>query len=477
MTQQTHITYQKHTHKPMTTAHLAQTMSLLEMNNEELVEKIEGELANNPALDLVEDQQCPTCNRKLYRNSPCPFCSFSSSMGFDSPIVFISPRNEFYSTSYSHEEKIPYEELSPEVEDLPSYVLNQIRSDLDPKECSIATHILTRLDSDGLLRTPLLEIAQYHHIPVASVKRILSIIQRSDPLGVGAKDPQEALLVQLETISKTQSVDPLIFQAISKGFFELSHQQYKSLAKRLNTSINHVEKIKKFIGDNLNPYPARTHWGTIRHHTDSHLHRYHKPDVYITCLKNEDEPQLIVEIVWPIKGTLRINPAFHKALSQAPPEKIEQWNSDYQKAHLLIKCLGQRNHTLVKMMQKLVIKQREFILKGNAYSKPITRAKLAEELNVHESTISRSVSGKSVQLPSGQIIPISLFFDRSLHIRTEMKEIIANETKPLSDTKISELLSNRGYNIARRTVAKYRSMEGILPAHLRNRQKVNEIKK
>ncbi len=471
MTQQTHLTYQKHSHKPLTTAHLAQTMSLLEMNNQELVEKIEGELAKNPALDLVEGQHCPTCNRKLYRNSPCPFCSFSSSVNFNTPIVFISPRNEYYSRSYPYEDEIPNEELSPEAEDLPTYIFKQIGSDLSPTERPIVNHILSSLDSDGLLRTSLIEIAQYHHVPISSVKKTLSIIHRSDPLGVAAKDPQEALLIQLEVISETQSVDPLIYKAISEGFDELSRQQFKSLAKLLNTSVNHIHKIVNFISENLNPYPARTYWGTVRHHTESTPQRYHQPDVYISCLNGEDEPQLIVEIVWPISGTLRINPAFQKALSQASPEKSEQWNSDYQKAHLLIKCLGQRNHTLVKMMQKLAIKQRDFILKGSSFSKPITRAEVAEELNVHESTISRSVSGKSVQFPSGQILPISQFFDRSLHIRTAMKEIIANESKPFSDAIIAKLLSEQGYNIARRTVAKYRSMEGILPGHLRNNKK------
>ena len=119
-------------------------------------------------------------------------------------------------------------------------------------------------------------------------------------------------------------------------------------------------------------------------------------------------------------------------------------------------------------MPKLANKQRDFILKGDSYIKPLTRASLAEELEVHESTISRAVASKSLQLPSGQIIPVSRFFDRSLHIRTALKKIIENETTPLSDTKVVKLLAEKGYNIARRTVAKYRSMEGILPAHLRN---------
>jgi RNA polymerase sigma-54 factor len=102
----------------------------------------------------------------------------------------------------------------------------------------------------------------------------------------------------------------------------------------------------------------------------------------------------------------------------------------------------------------------------------MTRAMVAEELGVHESTISRAVSSKSIQLPSGKIVPISKFFDRSLQVRTIIKDLIAKEEKPLSDTKIACKLEEDGYNIARRTVAKYRSMEGILPAHLRKKERM-----
>ncbi len=118
-------------------------------------------------------------------------------------------------------------------------------------------------------------------------------------------------------------------------------------------------------------------------------------------------------------------------------------------------------------MHRLVVIQREFILKGDAHLEPITRASLAEELEVHESTISRAVSNKAIQLPSGHIVPLSKFFDRSLHIRTALRQIISQETKPLTDTQIARMLKKLGFPIARRTVAKYRAMEGILPAHLR----------
>ncbi len=222
-----------------------------------------------------------------------------------------------------------------------------------------------------------------------------------------------------------------------------------------------------FIGENLNPYPARAHWGTVRHQSSPTAGRYQNPDVIIHAQGKNGDTQLVIEVIWPIFGSLKINPAFQKAISQAPAEKAEQWNHALEQANLLIKCLNQRNNTLVQLMQKLAVIQKDFILKGDRYIKPITRAQLADDIGVHESTISRAVSNKSVQLPSKQIIPISKFFDRSLHIRTVMKSIIADESKPISDTKLVNLLSKQGYNIARRTVAKYRAMEGILPAHLR----------
>jgi RNA polymerase sigma-54 factor len=126
------------------------------------------------------------------------------------------------------------------------------------------------------------------------------------------------------------------------------------------------------------------------------------------------------------------------------------------------------------LMQRMVVIQRDFILNGDAHLYPVTRARLAEELDVHESTVSRAVSGKALQLPNGRIVPLSKLFDRSLHIRTALRQIVAQESKPLSDTQISKLLDKQGYSVARRTVAKYRAMEGILPARFRHQNLVHQ---
>jgi RNA polymerase sigma-54 factor len=468
-----HTPYHKPSHRPMTTAHLAQTMTLLEMNNHELAERIQGELASNPALELDSEKRCPACGRKLV-NQICSTCSRPESFDPQAPVVFVSPQQRYSPRrkyTANGDEIASFEEFSPQEEDLAMFVLSQMRTELEPRERPIAAHILTSLNEDGLLPITLSEIALYHHVPISTIQHVKELIQKCDPLGVGSQSPQEALMVQAEALHQTEHFPELALRAIELGFQELTQKNYRALAKAIGSTTKQAEQIAKYIGQNLNPFPGRSYWGSHRSPTNDAPDRYQSPDVIISILGDQKDPQLVVEVLWPIYAPLKINPDFRKAIADAPPEKNSAWNDDYQKANLLIKCLGQRNHTLVQLMEQLAMKQREFILNGDMYMVPLTRAQLAEELGVHESTISRAVSSKSVQLPSGKIVPIALFFDRSLHIRTVIKEIIADEEKPLSDTRITTILEKSGYNVARRTVAKYRSMEGILPAHLRAKAK------
>jgi RNA polymerase sigma-54 factor len=122
---------------------------------------------------------------------------------------------------------------------------------------------------------------------------------------------------------------------------------------------------------------------------------------------------------------------------------------------------------MMRLMQNLVKLQKEYILFGEKHLRPVTRVSLSRVLEVHESTISRAVSGKTVQLPNRRIVPLSSFFDRSLNVRTILRDLIAEEGHALSDSELAALLAKQGVDVARRTVAKYRAMEGILPAHLR----------
>jgi RNA polymerase sigma-54 factor len=454
--------------RPITTAHLATTMSLLVMSSEELKQKIEAELSSNPALELTEANHCPTCGRPLSENVPCPVCNIKSDQSNSSPIIFVSPRSDFIIPRQQNQENdisLPGERTAAQ-EDLPTFVFRQVALDLDKSEIPIATHILTSLDDDGLLNIPLVEIAQYHHIPLSKVNKVQNQIQRSEPIGVGSSSPQDALLVQLDILSETQHVPPLAKRAIAEGMALLSRHSYKELGRLLKISSPEAKEIAHFIAENLNPFPARSYWGNI-FDKGKERSEFQTPDFIISQNKFAQDT-LIVEIISPYYGLLKINPLFHKVIKSANVGNTEKWQNDLEQARLLIKCLKQRNNTLVRLMKLILEIQHDFILEGDIHLKPLTRASLAKELEVHESTISRAVAGKTIQLPNRRLIPFSKLFDRSLQIRTEIQEIIANEQEPLSDAKITKILRKRGYNVARRTVAKYRSIEGILPARLRH---------
>ncbi len=457
--------------RPLTTAHLAQTMTLLELNGEELRQKIEAELATNPALEHIDEHRCPICKRSLAAPGGCPVCNRPQILDSEQPIIFVSPYTDFtqYDSStgsYSIEDEYPNEELNPTPEDLPEFILRQIAMELAPEDRLVAAHVLTSLDEDGLLRTPIIEIARYHHIPLSRVENVIHMIQRAEPVGVGSASPKEALLIQLEVLSETAYVHPLACRAIQEGMDLLSRRAYNELGRQLGISTTEVQRLATFISENLNPYPTRAHWGDI-HQGAEPRHMYMTPDIIISCLTKTADSPLVVEILAPYAGSLRVNPLFREALNQAPPEKADSWQAHLDQASLLVKCIQQRNNTMVRLMQNIVNIQRDFILSGDAFLAPITRAQLALKLEVHESTVSRAVSGKAVQLPNRRIILLDKFFDRSLQVRTALRELIAQESRPLSDTEIAKKLVLMGYPVARRTVAKYRSMEGILPARFR----------
>jgi RNA polymerase sigma-54 factor len=457
---------QNHALRPLTTAHLAQTMTLLELTGDELRQRIESALSSNPALELSEEFRCPQCHRLLPRVGPCPTCSSSRQANEENPIVFVSPRQDFAPAGKSSLDDSPAEEWMAEVEELPVFVLRQVAPELDPQDRQIAAHILTSLDEDGLLSVTLYEIARYHHVSLERVEKIQRLIQRAEPVGVGSSNPQQALLVQLEVLAETRSVPQLAFRAVQEGMELLSRRSYVELGRLLNISANQASQVASFITDNLNPFPARAHWGDI-HQAPEPGRRYQTPDIVISRLHDTQDTPLIVEIISPFAGALRVNPLFRQSLTQAPADKTEAWQADLNQADLLVKCLQQRNQTLVRLMQRLVVLQRQYILEGDACLAPLTRAQLADELKVHESTISRAVAGKAVQLPNLKVVPLSKWFDRSLNVRTALMHIISQEAQPLSDTEIAERLAKQGFVVARRTVAKYRSMEGILPARLR----------
>jgi RNA polymerase sigma-54 factor len=461
---------QDQSQRPLTTAHLAQTMSLLLLSNDELRDKIISELASNPALELVEESVCPNCRRPLKGPEPCSICS--STHEADSPIVFLSPRQSIRPARSSvQDDQLPDQEPAAP-EDLTTHVLRQLAADLKPSERRLAIYILSSLDDDGFLQDPPAFIARATRMTLTQVEHVIQLISQTDPPGLASAGPRQALLRQLDLLPDDSPLPCLARRILEGQFRELGRREYEKIASHLEVSANQVRQAATFIQENLNPYPGRAFWGSGRQPRTGNPSVYHTPDIMITNNTSDEEGPLVVEIFAPVAGWLRVSPLFSKAISKDNGDVSEEWSEHVERANLFVKCMHQRNNTMCRLMETIVAKQGKFIMKGDRHLAPITRAKIAEEVGVHESTISRAVGHKSIALPDGRIIPLARFFDRSLSVRDRIKEIIKNEKRPLTDDQIVAQLKRDGIRVARRTVAKYRAIEGILPARLRCRKKM-----
>jgi len=460
--------------RPMTTAHLAQTMSLLVLSNAELQEKVDSELATNPALELLEERVCPTCHRPLDPKGICPICSLGDHKDLD-PIVFLSPRDSLRLSSKNSYEDTPPDQEPAAPENLAMNILQQLAADLNPQDRKLAAYILSSLNDDGFLQDHPAFIARINRVSLSQVQRVLDLISQADPPGMATTGPREALLAQLELYDSRLPSVAHSKRIIQETFKELGRRDFEAISRKLDISVHKIRQAVSFIHDSLNPYPARAFWGSGYQPSQSDPNVYHTPDIRISKNPINPEGALVVEIFTPLSGWLRVNPLFRKAMVNADGEQASEWSKQLERATLFVKCLQQRNNTMRRLMEMLVTAQRTFILEGDRQLSPMTRVEIAKKIDVHESTISRAVSHKSVELPDGRIIPLSRFFDRSLSVRDRIKEIIQNENRPLTDEQIVEKLSREGIDVARRTVAKYRSIEGILPARLRHKKRIPRI--
>jgi RNA polymerase sigma-54 factor len=394
-------------------------MSLLVLSNAELQEKINAELSTNPALELLEERVCPTCHRPLVGKRQCPVCSLGNETTQEA-IVFLSPRESIRPRSKRSQDDLLMDNEPVAPEDLSLNVLRQLAADLDPEDRKLAVYILSSLDEDGFLQDQPAIIARTNRVTLQRVQKVLDLISQVDPTGLGSIGPREALLAQLKQFDDRLPRVALANRIIETSFRDLGNRNFETIADKLDVKVHKIRQAVIFIQDSLNPYPARAYWGSGRHPQAPDPNVYHTPDIKVTTNPIVPDGALLAEIFTPYAGWLRVNPLFRKAMAKAEEEQSEAWSKQLERATLFVKC-------------------------------------------------SRAVAHKSIELPDGRIIPLSRFFDRSLSVRDRIKEIVRNESKPLTDDEISVMLKNEGIKVARRTVAKYRSIEGILSARLRRR--------
>lgn len=338
----------------------------------------------------------------------------------------------------------------------------------DKKELGIAEAIIGNFDRSGFLNTPLEEIALLQKCSVEAVRKVLKVIQTFDPIGVGAGSLKESLLIQLRSQGKDGS---LAYRIIDTHFDDLLHNRIPAIKKGLHCT---AEQIGEAVDHDIAPLDL--HPGTqLSHDVTSFI----IPDVAL----REDGDELVVSINDDSMPRLRLNTRYLRMLDDPalPTETKDFIKQKIVSAKWLLKNIMQRNSTLERIAESLAKWQRDYFINPNGKLVPLTMHVLADELEVHESTIARAVSGKYIDTPRG-VMALRSFFTSGLSSQTGedissktardlLADIIAKENKehPYSDEAISAMMKEKGIQCARRTVAKYRVALNIGTAQQRRK--------
>lgn len=345
-------------------------------------------------------------------------------------------------------------------------LLEQVRlSDISDEKRPIAEMIIGNIDDYGYLQASVDELAFSTNIPAEDITEVLKLIQSFHPPGVGARDLRECLMLQLERVDRK---DTLEYKIIDQYFDALGKRRLPEIARGFGIHVDEVQDAVENIG-RLEPRPGRAFL------PDND--QYVLPEVFV----NKVGEEWVVSTNNDHVPHLRISNTYKDLMSQADSssEVREYIREKIRAGKFLIKSLHQRQQTILNIAKEIVSRQREFLDKGVAHLKPLTMLQVAEVVGVHETTVSRAVSGKYMQTPRG-IFEMKYFFTSGIKtasgvgmsntsVKDMISEMIKDEDpgKPLSDEEIVRMLSEKGIVIARRTVAKYRSELNILPSHLR----------
>jgi RNA polymerase sigma-54 factor len=346
-------------------------------------------------------------------------------------------------------------------------LLEQVRlSELNNGEVSIAEMIIGNIDDYGYLKSGVEELATTTSVDPQRIEDVLHVIQSFHPPGVGARDLRECLMLQLERRKMKHTLE---YKIISECFDALSKRRIPEIARVLGREVDDIQESLQRIA-NLEPRPGRQFL------PDNDI--YVVPEVFVV---KGDDGEFIVTTNNDHIPHLRISNHYKDLMAQAnsSTEVRNYIREKIRAGKFLIKSLHQRQSTILNIGKEIVKRQRDFMEKGTAFLKPLTMVQVAEVVGVHETTVSRAVSGKYMQTPYG-VFEMKYFFTSGLQTtggeamsNTSVKEMIEeifkaeDQTKPLSDQEVVKMLQAKGIQIARRTVAKYRMELGILPSNLR----------
>lgn len=448
---------------------------ILAWTTAELEAAVDRELAENPALETRE-------GASVWGLSGASGAGDSESRGPSLNLIAGGPKTDDASTSERGPsinqpagaetwEDDPLERIAVS-RSLRDFLRDQVGQVADESTADVTRYLIEWVDERGYLTADLAEVADKFQVTPSCVEEAMHALQSMEPCGVGARDVRECLRIQVEYLSQTGEAPPLAKRILNTCWDDLVAHREERIASRLRSTLSDVRNALRYLRHALTPYPGAAFRPSSSGKSNIESGIAVRPDI----VYHRMEAGFSVEIARDYEDALIIAPLWRK-LSERSDAQTDESLRRYIKEHVeraqtFLNGLSRRGRTLRLIAHALAHVQQGFLETGNrAFLRPLTRQILAEELELDESVISRAVAEKWAQLPGGEMVPLDAFFGNAHAVREALVSLVASEDphRPFSDDEIADHLTAQGFPLARRTVAKYRGLEKILPARLRKR--------
>lgn len=457
------------------TPQLQQAIKLLQLSRLELENAVQAELEENPILE--ETLELKDEDLKRAKEADADLAPETSQAQDDQNP---QKQDEFDWENYvdnnykppqqgsGNEEIMNYENVITTQQTLHEHLSWQAKMyGFNEEELGLAELLINYIDDDGYLLTPLEEIAESEKLQVQDLEDVLKFVQELDPPGIGARNLKECLLIQAKVLEE-DTTDMVTL--ITNHLKDLEKRNYDAMAKTMGRDVREIVDMCKIIFQ-MDPKPGRSFAPQDTHYVTPDVYIYKVGEDYVVSLNEDGLPRL------------KISNFYKNMLSSASGNKnTQEYIQDKLKSAVwLIKSIHQRQRTIYKVTEAIVRHQREFLDKGAAFIKPMVLRDIANDIGMHESTVSRVTTNKYAHTHQG-IFELKYFFNSGISmsdgdsmasesVKLKIKDLVAKENvkNPLSDQEIVDELKKEGILIARRTVAKYRDILKILPSSRRKK--------
>jgi RNA polymerase sigma-54 factor len=455
--------------RPVQTLHpspdLVTYAELLVMGSQELETRVEEELAANPALAAPELWSCPSCGTER-TTERCLTCETSWVTGAVPSATAIAAGL----AAGARPEPSSAQSEPPDTLTEADRLVAAARLMLPAEDRGLVDLLVAELDDDGYLRTTLPVLAASLGVAPARLEQALHALRAAGPPAIGAGDCRESLLLQLAALEPSP-VRALATAIVRDHLVTLARGHLGAIAAATGTTTEAVIDAREEIRTSLEPRPL----AALHEPLQVGPPRI-RPDVIVTTWP-ENPTRFSVEVVTAPRTAVGLDSTYAALASTRPVisgdlatlslgerrEIVEQ----VQRARSFVARLRDRHRTLERIARLVVDRQAAFVRFGPQFLQPVTRARIAAELGLSESTVSRATARKTVQLPSGRIVPFGNFFDPSLAVQEVLRTVLEDEDRPMTDADLAAGMRARGYRLARRTIAKYRLSLGVPTAAIR----------